>query len=94
MYEPMRSYIGYSDDHFDTTINDHLDTSLITLARILVKMSSDCVTLSKRIKSKTTGPYIELLSCVPASPTDAVGMSCLLECALDAVVPTTWLLPC
>ncbi len=51
----------------------------ITLALMLVKMSSDCVTSLKRVKSKTTVPYIELVSCVPASPTDAVGMSNLLE---------------
>jgi len=56
----------------------------ITQARILVKMLFDCVTSLKRIKSKTSVPYMELLCCVPASPPYEVGMSCLLECMLAA----------
>ena len=58
----------------------------IKLAHKLVKISSDCVTSLKRVKSETTGPYIELLSCVLASPTDANGMSCLRECAPDNII--------
>ena len=37
------------------------------------------VTSLKRVKSKTTLPYIELFIVVPAKPTTDVGMSCLLE---------------
>ena len=37
------------------------------------------VTSLKRVKSKTTLPYIELFIIIPAKPTTDVGMSCLLD---------------
>ncbi len=59
----------------------------ITLASILFKRLSDFVTSLKKVKSKTTVPYIELLNCVPTSD---VGTSCLLDlvwCAPATVPP-------
>ena len=44
----------------------------ITLSVIPRKTLSDFVTSLKKVKSKTTVPYILLLNTVPARPTDAV----------------------
>ena len=51
----------------------------ITLALISRRTWSVRVTSLKRVKSNTTLPYIELFIVVPAKPTTAVGMSCLLD---------------
>ena len=59
----------------------------ITLAFIFRRRLSVFVTSLKRVKSKATVPYIELLCCVPARPTVAVGISCLLD--LGTVPPAT-----
>ena len=58
-------------------------------------MSSDCVTSLKRVKSKTTVLYMELLSCVHASPTDAVEMSCHHAAAFPTtLLPSCWQTMC
>ena len=59
----------------------------ITIASILFKMLSDCVTSLKKVKSNTTVPYIELLIFVPAKPTSDEGTSCRLD--LAGCDPTT-----